>query len=806
MDAAAHTPKLSIGRKILRVFTWGLAATFAFTLALGLVAGVLIWRMYPTAQGWWDEAITVAEQHLRFEVAHPGWSFPARVHTSPVSLDLAPERLMVEARARHYQEVCPEPGPGQFCAKTKRVVPRQGNTLEPIEVAWLIGPDAELRVHLPLQEAPRVLLDALLAAEDREYWNHKGVNFIAMLRAVRSNLQGGGFVQGGSTLTMQVVRNLVQRKEKTIERKLREMVMAMALDQHLGKEKVLQMYMDAPYLGQWGGLSICGFQAASRFYYGHDAAELTLAEAATLVAILPGPARFSPDKYPERAKERRDRVLRAMGQLFGYDITEALATPITVVKPEPLPSEFPAWQAAVRPWLEDRLTPAALYGAGLDITLSIDVFLQETTTDLFSRKVPYLQSIVGQKNGPPLQAASVLLDVQTGAILALFGGTDVSAVGFNRATQARRQAGSSFKPLVYAMALDVAPLPDGKPVFTSSTPVINNPRTFKSVMGNWHPRNVGGEYSTTAALAQGLAWSQNIATASLLEMLGGPRPLIQFAERMGYEVSRFPEEMGLALGQAEVTPLEMARFTGIVASGGRWLPASPVLRVVDAAGVDRLSPPRQSEQVLSPQAATLTRELMRLVVDVGTGGAARGGGGESGYPGELMGKTGTADKERDVWFIGATPRYSGALWLGYDVPRSVGATASDIAAPLFGWWFRHLTRYDGPPPKFPTEPKFVRRDICTITGKVPNRSCRRIAAPFLPGTGPREVCQESHTLAEVEMDFGDESMSLDERLEGQGVPPAKVEKRWESLWAKKAREEAERAAAAGGDKGEGSGK
>ncbi|MFN7145439.1 MAG: biosynthetic peptidoglycan transglycosylase, partial [Myxococcota bacterium] len=185
-------------------------------------------------------------------------------------------------------------GPGEFCAKKSVVVPRSGDALEPVLLGWLIGPDAEIREHLPLAEAPRHLIDAILVAEDRAYHEHHGVNLKAMLRAVVANAQEGGYAQGGSTLTMQVVRNLAQRREKTVDRKLREMVLAWAIDEHLGKDGVLQMYLDAPYLGQRGSLSISGFRAAARHYFGKDATELSLAEAATLAAILPAPGKFAP--------------------------------------------------------------------------------------------------------------------------------------------------------------------------------------------------------------------------------------------------------------------------------------------------------------------------------------------------------------------------------------------------------------------------------------------------------------------------------------------------------------------------------
>ncbi|MES2641643.1 MAG: transglycosylase domain-containing protein [Myxococcota bacterium] len=731
-----------------------------------------------TAREWAAEGVALADAHARYEVSHPGWSFPARVYAAATPLTEAPKRLVAEAKARGYVENCKDTGPGEFCGKTSTVIPRDGQALEPVLMGWLIGPDAEVREHLPLGDAPKHLLDAIVVSEDRAYYEHHGVNLKAMGRAVVANAQEGGYAQGGSTLTMQVVRNLAQRREKTIDRKLREMVYAWAIDEHLGKDGVLQMYLDAPYLGQKGSLSICGFAAAARFYYDKDVRDLSLDEAATLAAILPAPGKFAPDRFPEKAKERRDRVLVAMAELKGYDVTAALAAPIVTVPPTPIVERWPAYLSATRAYLEGALPPETLYGAGLVVTTGLDIHAQEEAEKLFPAKTKYFESLVGRKGDGPLEAAGVLLDAETGLVRAVYGGSEVTSTSFNRATQARRQAGSSFKPLVYALAFSQQN-PDGTPKFTAASTEVNAPRTFKTPQGDWRPRNVGGEYSATACLAQGLAWSQNIATASLLEDVGGPKVLIPFATKLGFDTSKFPEEMGLALGQGEVTPLEMAQFTAMVSNGGRLVTGTPVRTAIDAGGVQRIAPPTAGEQVLTPEAAALTRELMRLVIDVGTGGASRGAGGEGGYQGQALGKTGTTDGEKDLWFVGATPTLAMAVWLGYDVPASLGAAASDLAAPLWGWWMNRSTKFQGDAPTFSETPKISKRYLCTVTGKIAGPTCRGINAPFLPDTAPKAGCPIDHPPPP-------------EPVEGEEVKPGH-----ESLWKKMAREKAERDAAAG---------
>lgn len=754
--------------------------------AVGL--GIASVPVLTTAREWAAEGVEMVDAHARHDVSHPGWSFPAHVVTEATPLTIEPKKLVVEAKARGYKANCKNTGPGEFCEKTAKVVPRGGDTLEPIELGWIIGPDGEYRIHLPLDQAPKHLVDAIVAAEDRDFRSHHGVNLKAMARAVYANTQQGGYAQGGSTLTMQVVRNLNQRKEKTVERKLREMVLAWAVDNHLGKDGVLQMYLDAPYLGQWGSLSICGFESAARYYFGKHASELSLAESATLAAILPAPGKFSPDHHPDAAKEKRDRVLAAMHEVMGYDVTAALAEPVETVTPAPLPTNFPAYFGATRAWMEANVPADILYGSGLEVTVGMDVFAQATTDELFKTKIPWFDKLIGKKRPEGLQAAGVLMDVATGRIRAIWGGDDVTAITFNRATQARRQPGSSFKPLVYALAFGQKN-PDGTPKFTAATAEPNAPRTFDTPEGDWRPRNVKNEYSSTACLAQGLAWSQNIATASLLEELGGPRPLIEFATKLGFDSSKFPVEMGLALGQGEVTPLEMAQFAATVAEGGELMKGSPVLRAVDAGGTERIGAPAPGERVMSLEQAALTRELMKLVIEIGTGGAARGAGGEGGYQGPAMGKTGTTDREKDLWFVGATPKYAMSVWLGYDVPAPLGVAASDLAAPIWGWWMNRLTKYDGPAPEFPAEPKIVRRAICKVSGKLMNGSCPGISAPFLEGTVPKQGCPIGHVASRPPEEEG-EGEGVTSETEADPAAPKKPPGH-ESLWKKLQREREE---------------
>ena len=717
-----------------------------FAIAAALLAVIAI----AAAVGWWrwmSAGAALGLSHSNFETTHPGWSFPARVYSSRLPLAfLNLRRRVAEAKARGYTENCfaKELNAGTYCEKSHRVIPRTADpSLEPLLLGTLVGPDSELRTHLPLSEAPKQLIDAIIASEDRDFRSHHGVSFSGAARAFFANTKDGQYSQGASTLTMQVVRNLTQRTEKSLTRKLREMALAMGLERELGKDAVLQMYLDAPYLGQRGTSSVCGFSEAAWHYFDKDIRSLDLAETATLVAILPGPGKFAPDRNPEACRARRDRVLQQMAQQFQYDVSAALKQPITLAKTHPVPERFPAFLSLVRAKLEASLPKAQVYGGGLVVETSIDLLMQQEAETLFPLKVQAYELLVAAKPGT-MQAVGLALDTRTGLVRAVYGGSGATVWGFNRATQAHRQPGSSFKPLVYALAFSTRK-PDGRPRFTSASTEPNSPHEFKTPHGKWTPLNVGNESTPTACLAQGLAWSQNIATASLLDDLGGPAPLIAFARKAGFDTTAFPEELGLALGQAEVTPIEMAQFAGMVANGGRRIEGTPIVRATDASGIERVHPPKPLQTVLEPAAAALTRELMRLVIDFGTGGGIRGAGGEPGFQGPAIGKTGTTDSEKDLWFVGATPDTATVVWLGFDLPARLGASAADFAAPLWGWWMARSTQYDPLPfADFDKTPALVKQGICTQTGLLPNPSCKVINAPFLPGTAPKETCATDH--------------------------------------------------------------
>jgi penicillin-binding protein 1B len=752
-------------RSRLARFLRGLSAFLGITGVGIAAAAIAAWFFYVLP--WWrpirDEAAVTSQAHWDLAVDHPGWSFPARVWSAPAPLDLPIPRRVAEARARGYQEACPPVNPGEICPKTGEALLRgghfaegdqpPGNTgwtrdlaFEPVDLGMIVGPTGEIREHLPLEKAPARLIRAILAAEDERFYEHPGVDIEGIARASWVNWTAGAFSQGASTLTMQLTRAMTGRKEKSIERKLDEMGRAAAVDRYLGKDRVLQMYLDAPYLGQQGTFSVCGFRAAARLYYGVDAPDLTLDQAATLAGILPAPARYAPDRHPEAARERRDRVLRRMGEL-GWDRAEvdaALAAPIEARGHPLLPAiRYPAYFSVAREALLAAVPSEVAYGAGLDVYTALDPVVQEAVEEVLGERVAFLDRLVWGRGVGPLLAAAAFADPTTGRLVAAHDTALLDPAGFNRVTQMRRQPGSSFKPIVYAMAF--SPGPDGKPRRTPSTSIADMPHAFnRGGPDVWTPRNSNSWYMPEITLARGLAMSANLAAANLLDELGGPEPLIAFAQGLGFDTSGFPHEMGLSLGQGQVTPQEMVRFVTTVAGDGRRASASPLISAVDAFGRVRYENPVPTEQALTPEAALLTREIMRLVVASGTGWSVKGRHGVEGYRGEVIGKTGTASEEKDLWFIGATPEYAGAVWVGYELPAQVGGHASEVAAPLFGWLLASI--HEGLEPRKFDSSGVVRRWVCANTGLAANPTCPNLQIPFLPDEKIRGVCQEQHPV------------------------------------------------------------
>jgi penicillin-binding protein 1B len=616
--------------------------------------------------------------------------------------------------------------------------PQQKAVIEPPLLASYYGPDQLERRPLVVDDVAEDLIEAVVAAEDDSFFTHSGVAPSSILRALWVNLRGGQVRQGGSTLTQQVVKNIYLTQERKLARKVEEAVLALMLEMRYSKREILSAYLNEIYLGRSGGVNVMGVGAASRAYFGKDASQLSLAEAATLAGIIPAPAAYSPFTHPERAKERRDWVLgrlAALGRVDGTRVQQALATPI-VLTPEPLArrrapyfADFIAAEAARR----FKLRNLADGGYSLFSTLSWDdeqAAQAAIDAGLAAAEKGYQK---GRKDS--LQAALISLQPATGGILAYVGGRRYDRSQFDRVSQAYRQTGSAFKPIVYAAAFEERRA-------TPATFLEDEPLDVEFGNQTWSPKNDDGDYHGWVTVRTALEHSYNPATARLALQVGIPK-IVKLAHGLGIvqEMQPFP---AVALGATAVAPVELATVYASLAAGGMRPAVHGLLAVVDGHGKPVAGAPLPApERALSPQSNYLVTSLLLGVLERGTGAGAA-----SQLRHRLAGKTGTTNDRRDSWFGGFAPERATVVWVGYDdnsVTRLSGARA---ALPI---WSR-FTVAVAPPGGYSTfqqPPGISTALIDPESGELATEYCpERFIEVFNQQDVPSELCHLHSALAE----------------------------------------------------------
>ncbi|BAS28327.1 transglycosylase domain-containing protein [Limnochorda pilosa] len=540
----------------------------------------------------------------------------------------------------------------------------------------------EHRIPVTIDQVPQSLKDAVVAIEDRQFYNHHGVNVAAIVRAVVADLRAGAKVQGGSTITQQLAKNVFLTHDKTFTRKLREVLWAIQIERKYAKEEILEAYLNEIY---WGP-GIYGVQAASQFYFGKPVSELTLAESALLAGIIRNPGTYSPITRPEAAVSRRNLVLEVMAEL-GYitprEMNLAKAQPVELAAAATARTSQAEGRASDR-WfvqyvmrqLVDKyhISYEEIYQGGLRVYTTLDPAMQQAA----EQAMTYVDSLSNERDANGLrkpQAALVALDPATGAIRAMIGGRDGDE--FNRAWQAYRQPGSANKVFVYTAAID-------SQRFTPATMLVDEPVEYPKEQlpeplvaegraqaaateepadpEMWRPRNHDDQYRGPVTLRDALADSINVVAIKLLDQLGIPRA-INLAQKMGI-TSLNPEDrhLGFAIGGLTrgVTPMEMAEAYGVLANQGIHTEPFAVVKVTDASGMTLWETQPQREIVLDAATAYLVTDMLRDVVERGTGKNAR-------IPGrDVAGKTGTTNEFTDAWFVGYTPELVAAVWIGND--------------------------------------------------------------------------------------------------------------------------------------------
>ena len=578
----------------------------------------------------------------------------------------------------------------------------------------------ENRTLAPFDKIPRHVVNAFVAAEDANFFNHRGVDFTAIARAAVKDLLGGSFAQGGSTITQQTVKNLFLTREKSISRKLKELILAYRMERKMSKEEILYLYLNQIYLGE----GAYGVEAASRSYFGKGVSELGLAEGALLAGLPKAPTRYSPRIHPDLAKGRQRYVLRRMveaGFLSQAEADNAYAARIVLAPPPTFRTKAAYFLEQVRITLAEKYGTEPLYRDGLRIYTTIDTRLQEAAHDAL---IEGIRATEEKNKYEGLQGAVLALDPHTGAVLAMVGGTDFAQSQFNRALNARRQPGSAFKPIVYAAALS-----EGKTLvsMTDDSP-IEFDRTEEEL---WKPKNYDGTFLGPIPLIEALARSRNLATIRLLNEVGVDSAL-RTAKALGIS-SPIARNLSIALGSSGVTPLEMCVAYATFANGG-LRPEPYFLREVrDARGnvLERTTP--TAERAISPDTAYLMVRMMQEVIRNGTGRAAR----RLGH--NLAGKTGTTNENTDAWFIGYSPDLVGGVWIGFDTPRPLGdrQSAAAVALPI---WIRFMGQVLPlfPNRNFPIPSGITFARVDPDTGKtLPSSFSGGEVLPFEVGTVPQ---------------------------------------------------------------------
>jgi penicillin-binding protein 1B len=599
--------------------------------------------------------------------------------------------------------------------------------LEPELLTGVGETGLERRRPLALADMSRFIPAAVLAAEDRRFFDHGGLDLLAMGRALVVNASRGEIAQGASTLTQQLVKNLALGPERTWRRKVREGALAVALERRYPKEKILEAYLNTVYLGQRGRAAFLGVGAAAQSYWGKDARRLGLAESALLAGMIRAPNRYSPAEHPERAQRRRDAVLRRMhelGMIHGPALEAALAERTGIRTGAGLPSQAPYFLDYVR-----AATPARLGVESRRIYTTLDPGLQRAAEAAVARGLDRLESahrnLRRSPSGERIQAALVALDPATGEVRVLVGGRDYETSAFNRVTHARRQPGSAFKPFVFLAALRRGAT--GQPPAVTPVSVVEDlPIEVETLHEAWAPRNFEDRFDGLITVRQALERSSNAAAVRLAQA-AGLDSVVRTARDVGF-TSRMTPVPALALGSFEVTPLELAAAYATLANGGR--PVSPLgVRTVggraDALATRGAREVRGGASSVSPEEAYLLTYLLRGVVDRGTGAAARA----LGLGGAAAGKTGTTNDTRDAWFAGFSPRLVAVVWIGFDDGTPLGLSGARAALPIWTDFMRAAAALEDPG-EFAVPPTVVFRQVCGSP----------FQEAFLPLTEPDEPC------------------------------------------------------------------
>ena len=747
-------------RRIKRGFRrgdfWGVASSITILCAVFGVPALLFYTIY-------------LDQEIRARFEGQRWEVPSRVYARPMELYtgkvLRTEALEQELDALRYRRV-PEVGsegtyerrgrefrihlrPFEFHDENR--LPRiislsiQNNEitnlidwqskqrlelvrLEPIFIGGIYPAKNQDRILIRYQDAPELLIKTLLAVEDRSFFEHNGIVPQAILRALMANIRAGRRVQGGSTLTQQLVKNFFLTQEKSLWRKFNEAIMALLLEWHYSKEEILEAYMNEIYLGQDGKRAIHGFGLASQFYFEKPLEALDVGEMAFLVGVVKGPSRYEPRRSPVLAQQRRNVVLRVLleeNMIDEQQMTQEMESPVGVTRYRPNGvSPYPGFLELVKRQLKSEYRDEDLSGSGFRIFTTLDPQVQQEAESVVAVQLLKLE-LFHDIELDSLQAGVVLSDVHSGEVAAIVGDRESRFAGFNRALDAARPIGSLVKPAVYLTALErpekyhLGSLIEDSPLDLSATP-----------WADWQPTNYDNAYHGKVPLFLALARSFNVATVRLgLDL--GLESVIETLGRLGIEQEIEPLP-SMLLGALELTPYQVSQMYQTIAAGGFSSSLRAIRAVTRADGSLLQRYPLEGKQRVSPESAYLLNLALQNVVESGT---ARGLQYMMPDGLKIAGKTGTTNEKRDSWFAGFTGNRLGVVWIGSDINDPMGLSGSTGAMRVWGEIFSKIDN-QSIQAVVPEQIEFVYID--PVTGAPSRKRCgSAIEIPVIAGHGPQ---------------------------------------------------------------------
>lgn len=707
---------ISLSRKTKRTILAG------SLLVVGVLAiALLAWIIYL------DRIITAQFEGRR-------WTLPAQVFAEPLELyagqSFGAETLEQELKRLGYRRVDEAEQPGSYSRRGTRVelvnrrfqfwdalqepqllsIVTRGNSIEsmhngrgeevpifrldPLLIGSIFPIHGEDRVVVTPDQVSPLLPAALKVVEDRKFDSHHGVDYGAIARAAWVNLRAGQIEQGGSTLTQQLVKSYFLDNRRTLGRKIEEAMMARLLEVHFEKQDLMNSYINEIYLGQDGNRAVHGFGLGSQFYFGKPLAELQLHEVALLVAIVRGPSYYDPRRHEQRARARRDLVLKLMAQ---YKVVDAKAAQEAAKKPLGVVSAstqaggyYPAFLDLVRRTLRRDYREEDLTEAGLKIFSTLSPLIQSQSEKALAQELDRLDKLRKQKGDRRLEGVVVVTAPQNGEVVAMVGGRQASFDGFNRALDAKRSIGSLVKPVIYLAAIE-----SGR--YNAASIVEDGPVTVKLPNGTvWEPQNISEEFYGQVPLVRALAQSMNLATVRLGLEVGLPKVTNEF---VALGLDREPPQLpSVLLGSLDVSPLEVAQLYNAFANGGFSTPLRAVRAVVDAEGTQIKSFALEVTPVADPAAVYQVNRMLVQVMEHGSGQAAR-----AQIPREIVvaGKTGTSSDYRDSWFAGFSGNTLAVVWIGYDDNSPTGLTGSSGSLAVWSRLMRSIgtTSWSAPLPE-----------------------------------------------------------------------------------------------------------